>query len=266
MNTSSFNYQWKHWKKLQFESENKGKLLEGYTLRMWEQITGKKGSLEGMTIGDFGCGPGRFLEVVRMKNGRVVGIEADEAALEIAKQHFKNDPHVVLYQGDVLQAPIESNSLDGAFSIGVLHHTKDPFRGFQEMVRTVKPGGWVAVSVYKKGGYYDFPTLRLYRTMFRLLRPLFGYTLPLWYSYAVVSLFLPVARIPFLGKAVRAIFPFVALPDFQWSAHDTFDSLTPFHQRAYTTAEVQAWFEKCGLVDIEQTPWAATSFRAKKPL
>lgn len=265
MSVSSFGYQWRTWRKLQFESENKGKPMEGYTLGMWEEITGKTGSLEGMTIGDFGCGPGRFLEVVRMKKGKAIGIDEDETALAVAREHFRNDPGVSLMQGDILHPPLQSDSLDGAFSIGVLHHTKDPFQGFQEMVRTVRPGGWVAISVYKKGGYYDFPTVRLWRLFFRLLNPMFGYALPFWYSYAVVRLLLPVARIPFIGKAVRALIPFVALPDFQWAVHDTFDSLTPFHQKAFTAAQVREWFEACGLVQIEQSSFAPTAWRGVKP-
>ena len=35
----SFGYQWTRWPRVQFESENVGRPMEGHTTRMWERIT-----------------------------------------------------------------------------------------------------------------------------------------------------------------------------------------------------------------------------------
>ncbi len=59
----SFSYQWNKWPKIQFESENKGKIMEGHTLKMWERITGvKEINLTDKLMIDFGCGSGRFID------------------------------------------------------------------------------------------------------------------------------------------------------------------------------------------------------------
>jgi uncharacterized protein YbaR (Trm112 family) len=63
---SSFGYEWRKWSRLQFESENVGRPTAGHTSRMFEAITGLRPSdLAGKLVVEFGCGPGRFLDLVR---------------------------------------------------------------------------------------------------------------------------------------------------------------------------------------------------------
>lgn len=258
--TKSFGYQWNKWSKVQFESENKNKVMEGHTLKMWEKITAIQATdLRGAVIADFGCGPGRFIEIVRMKNGRAIGIDLSEA-VEAAAENFRGDSNVLICQADILNPPIKSHSMDGSFSIGVLHHTPDPAKGFGELVKTVKPGGWVAISVYGKGGYYDFPTVRMYRQFFKLFWPLGKHYFPLTYSYLAAYILRPLSFIPFLGHFLRLAFPFVRLPDPNWSLLDTFDSVTPTYQSAHESYEVYQWFRTNGLIEIEPSDWGFTSY------
>ena len=70
---SSFSYQWNKWSRVQFESDNAGGPMEGHTLRMWERITGIEDSdLGEQLVADFGCGPGRFIDIARRKKARVI--------------------------------------------------------------------------------------------------------------------------------------------------------------------------------------------------
>src|SRR3954468_11188570 len=88
---SSFGFEWTRWPRVQFESENVGRPMEGHTTRMWERITGAGlGDVAGKTIVDFGCGPGRFLDVVRRKGGLAVGIDLS-AAVDAARRNFRDD-------------------------------------------------------------------------------------------------------------------------------------------------------------------------------
>ena len=153
----SFGYQWHRWPKVQFESENVGKPMEGHTRQMWERITGISPSgvdLTGSVVLDMGCGPGRFIDVARSKGARVIGIDYSSAA-DVAAANFAHDPDVCICQADALRLPLRPNSVDGAFSIGVLHHTPDPKLGVAQAFHTLRPGGWFAVVVYGRGGYYD---------------------------------------------------------------------------------------------------------------
>jgi uncharacterized protein YbaR (Trm112 family) len=91
----SFAAQWRRWSRVQFESENRGRPMAGHTRTMWERITGMAGTLTGSTVGDFGSGSGRFLEIVRAKGGRALGLELSDAA-DVAAAHFAHDPDVLV--------------------------------------------------------------------------------------------------------------------------------------------------------------------------
>jgi len=263
----SFGYQWNRWPRVQFDSENIGRPMQGHTGRMFERITGQ-GSLDGQLILDMGCGPGRFIETARSKGAKVIGIDYS-SAVEAAQENFKNDPDVCICQADALHLPLPANSVDGAYSIGVLHHTTDPRRGVEEAARVVRARGWFGLSVYSKGGYYDFPTVQAWRRIFQALWPFAGHYPPLLYSYATVYGMRPLARIPLIGpllaKALRLLFPCVSLPDVRWSFLDTFDRVTPSYQSAHQAFEVFQWLKSVGMEEIEPSDWGFSAFHARQP-
>jgi SAM-dependent methyltransferase len=282
----SFGYQWNRWPRLQFDSENVGRPMQGHTGQMFERITGqnrgqsrgqnrRQDSLAGQLILDIGCGPGRFIETARSKGAKVIGIDYS-TAVEAAARNFSDDPNVCICQADALKLPLPADSVDGAYSIGVLHHTPDPRQGVHEAARVVRPGGWFALSVYGQGGYYDFPTVKAWRRIFRALWPIAGHYPPLLYSYATAYGLRPLAAIlpwlgplgklgPLLGKALRLPFPSVQLPDVRWSFLDTFDSVTPSYQSAHQAFEVFQWLKSGGMEEIEPADWGLGAFHARQP-
>src|SRR5689334_16604816 len=114
---SSFGYEWSRWPRVQFEDANVGRPMAGHTTRMWERITGVIGRLKGQTIIDFGCGPGRFLDVARRRGACAVGIDLS-LAVESARRNFIDDPDVLVVRGDLTQPPFQSGVFDGGFTIG----------------------------------------------------------------------------------------------------------------------------------------------------
>jgi SAM-dependent methyltransferase len=242
--------------------------MEGHTLGMWERIVGFQErclDLAGKTVVDIGCGPGRFIDVARSKGATVIGIDYS-GAVEVARDNFSHDPNVCICQGDALRLPLRSGSLDGAFSIGVLHHTPEPEKGVKDAFRILNAGGWFGLSVYGRGGYYDFPSLQVWRKLFNVLWPLFKHYPPLAYTYVTNYALRPIAvAVPFVGKAIRVFFPFVKLPDRQWSILDTFDSITPCYQSAHESYEVFSWLKKAGFQQIEPSNWGFSAFAGLKP-
>jgi SAM-dependent methyltransferase len=251
----SFGWQWNKWSRVQFESENKGRKYEGHTLNMWEKITGKtEKDLSGELIADYGCGPGRFVEVARIKNARVVGLDYS-SAVEAAHEIFGKDENVLIVQGDILQPPFKKGVFDGAFSIGVLHHTPGPKKGFEEIADSVKQGGWVAAALYGQGGYYDLPAIKFWRRVFKFLWPVFGHYPPLIYTYFTNIVFYPLGLFRWTRTLINSFFPFMLLKDFRWSILDTFDSVTPSYQSGHTQHEVFTWFKEKNFSKIEVPDW-----------
>lgn len=266
----SFGWQWNHWSRVQFDSENIGKPMEGHTGRMWHTICGVADSdsqgLEGKLVLDIGCGPGRFVEVARNKGATVIGIDYSIAA-DAAAKNFANDPNVCIVQADALKLPFPRDTFDAAFSIGVLHHTPNPSGGVKEAFRVLRSSGWLAIAVYGKSGYYKYPNVQAWRWIFSALWPYFSYRPALIYTYVTVTLFSPISRLSrTLGRMVKIPFPFISLPDKNWSLLDTFDSVTPSYQSGHESYEVFSWFKETGFHEIEPTNWGATSWRGIKPV
>lgn len=261
--TSNFSYQWNKWSQTQFESKNVGRPMEGHTNNMWRMITGLKDhEIEGSLIGDFGCGSGRFIEIARMKKGRVIGIDLSDA-VESAREFFQDDSEVLICQGDILHPPLAEKCLDIAFSIGVLHHTPDPEQGFREIVRRVRAGGKIAISVYGKGGHYDFSMVRWYRKLFNVLWHMFGHRPPLFYSWFTTYILAPFDKIPVIRGITYRIFPHIRLADPKWSYLDTFDSITTSYQSGHDFDEVYQWFIHGNVGDIQKSEWGGVSMRGK---
>ncbi|MDB5329060.1 MAG: Methyltransferase type 11 [Phycisphaerales bacterium] len=263
---ASFGYEWNRWPRVQFESENLGRPMEGHTTRMWERITGASDEdVRGKTVVDFGCGPGRFLDIVRRKGGVAIGIDL-RPAVDCARDNFKDDPDVLVVQGDLFRPPFRPGTFDGGFSIGVLHHTPDPPRGLEALARLVRPQGWVSCCVYPKGDFYDFLSVRRLRAVHLRLRSVFGYRFAMAYSY-----FAAYALAPFVRKAkqfgLRRPMQFVErnwlvslyLKDARWRVLDTFDAITPEIASTHTAEEVREWLEKAHCREVRMTPWCPTS-------
>jgi SAM-dependent methyltransferase len=260
---ASFAFEWLRWGRVQFESDNIGKPMQGHTQGMFERIVGhNEANYAGQVVLDVGCGSGRFTDVVRRKGGRVIAVDYSAAA-EVAYRNFEFDDQVLVCQADALALPIKPRSVDGPFSIGVLHHTPDPQKGFDELVNATRNGGWVAIAVYGKGGFYDSPRVTLWRSLFGALRPLFGYVPPLLYAYIGAYVIYPLTHIPVLGSALRLVYPNVNIPDRRWRVLDNFDAITPSYQSAHTSFQVFNWFKEAGLVDIEPSDWGSTAYHSR---
>jgi SAM-dependent methyltransferase len=264
----SFGYEWQKWSRVQFDSENVGGPMAGHTEKMFDTITGfSEEFLKGKMIVEFGCGPGRFLDVVRRRGGITVGIDMS-MAVESARENFKDDPGVLIVQGDILNPPFRKNSFDAGYSIGVLHHTPDPAKGLEKLFGVVKENGQVACSVYSKEGLYDYPSVTIYRKIHNASKSLFGNKLALGYAHFSAHILyhglLLLRRIPkvryFAGYLERYVFVNVNFPDPRWRTLDVFDAITPSYASTHTPEELISWFSAAGCNNLTQRPWGTTTF------
>ena len=264
---ASFGHEWTRWPRVQFEANNRGRPLEGHTTRMWETCTGRSGDdVNDQVVAEFGCGPGRFLDVLRRRRARAVGIELSRAA-DVARVNLGDDPDVLILRADLLAPPLREGVLDGAYSIGVLHHTPDPERGVSSMSRAVRPGGWVACCVYPRGGFYDQPSVARLRRVHARLMNRFGHYPALGYAYLAAYGLAPlIARgrrlpklAPLLRHVEREVLPLLFLPDVRWRVLDLFDAITPAIATTHTEDEVRLWMSAAGCEGLRTTAWCLTS-------
>lgn len=113
----------------------------------------------GQTMLDVGCGPGNLTVDLarRVAPGQVVGVDASEAVIELARQENADEQHVRFEVADAYALPFEDDSFDVVHAHQVLQHLADPVAALTEMRRVARPGGIVAVRDADYAGMTWFP-------------------------------------------------------------------------------------------------------------
>jgi SAM-dependent methyltransferase len=114
----------------------------------------------GLTAGDrvldMGCGAGRHAFEMYRRGGVVVAFDMDAQELADVQRVFSQmrDAHEVptgaiatIQQGDAMALPFDDGEFDRVVAAEVLEHIPDDVDAIRELVRVLRPGGTLAVSV-----------------------------------------------------------------------------------------------------------------------
>ena len=97
---------------------------------------------------DVGCGSGRWSMMVAPKVGRLHLLDASKDALAVARHNLANVPNVSFHLASVDNIPLDDESLDFAFSLGVLHHVPDTAAAIRSIAAKLKAGAPFLVYLY----------------------------------------------------------------------------------------------------------------------
>ncbi len=109
-------------------------------------------SAPGLKVLEIGVGAGAdFVSWIR-GGACVTGVDFTEAGVTLTKENvsvhgFENNRHSLL-RADAENLPLRENAFDVVFSYGVLHHTPDTRKAFQEAHRVLKSGGDFRCMIY----------------------------------------------------------------------------------------------------------------------
>jgi ubiquinone/menaquinone biosynthesis C-methylase UbiE len=174
---------------------------------------------------DGGCGGGRYLVALsRLGASEVRGIDISEDAVRVANQRLnERSLRGEAIQASVLEIPFPDNSFDYVVSSGVIHHTPNPKKGFDELVRVLKPGGKFFLSVYGRGGTKWFFKVDIWR-------------------YTIAKI------IPF--RVMQAIWKFLGVPANKRYA--ILDNIYVPYCYRYTEKEIVTWLKDVGFKNIRR--------------
>ncbi len=105
----------------------------------------------GTRILEVGCGTGQLSNFLGMTWGRnVYGTDMCVASLTLGEEFRRRQKidEVAFLQMNLFRPVFREDSFDLVICNGVLHHTSDPFLGFQSISRLIKRGGFIIVGLY----------------------------------------------------------------------------------------------------------------------
>jgi ubiquinone/menaquinone biosynthesis C-methylase UbiE len=97
---------------------------------------------------DVGCGSGRWAKLVAPRVGRLHCVDASEQALAVARSSLAGLSNCEFHHASVDAIPVEPDSADFAYSLGVLHHVPDTQAGLSSVVSRLKRGAPFLVYLY----------------------------------------------------------------------------------------------------------------------
>jgi len=223
---------------------------------------------KGKFVLDAGCGMGRFTRVALELGAEVVAVDLSDA-VERTKELLKRYPKLHLIQCDLLKLPLKKEIFDIVYSQGVVHHTANTKKAFENISELVKPRGMLTVWVYGKAGRYrDFKTnpLRQDRQYFKKIMPV------VWLvvlfrgiisdSLRTVTTKMPIPLLYSLCYIIAwiGILPLIKYLTFSvhsnWRVRlqENFDWLSPEYQTHHTKEEVIGWFRSRDFNNLKLLP------------
>ncbi|MEO2033292.1 MAG: methyltransferase domain-containing protein [Planctomycetaceae bacterium] len=201
--------------------------------------------LPGMRVLDAGCGGGRYSKICAEAGATVVGVDHSRA-VDKARRLCEHLPNVKFAQADLKQLPLERESFDFVFSIGVMHHDADTRVVFDAVAAMVKPGGRYSVWLYRRNQWWQeginsgirAVTTRMPQSILRMI----------CHPGAVLG------GIPVVNRTLNKVVNFSAHPSYENRVCDTFDWWAPEYQHHHTDRELRGWFSEAGFHDLRVLP------------
>jgi carbamoyltransferase len=106
------------------------------------------------TVLDVGCGTGQLANFLGISCRRVIGTDICFNSLRLGERFRKehNLGRVRFVQMNLFRPCFKPKQFDVILCCGVLHHTSDPFGGFQRLLPLLKPGGHIVIGIYNRYG------------------------------------------------------------------------------------------------------------------
>jgi len=250
---NSFGFQWNKFEKTQVDSSlqtNRSKT------RFLQETSWDSELLNNKLVMDAGCGAGRFSEIALGRGCRLIAVDFS-SAVDTAQRNLKSDKKLVV-QADLSKLPIQSNSMDYIYCIGVLQHTKDPETIVKELVRCLKLGGELTLTFYEDSSWH----VKLYskylvrpitkRIPPKLLLKILLKTSLIWFPLSSWLFKLPQP----LSRVFRFLIPIANYVEYEYRSRedalneavlDTFDMLSPAYDRPIKKSTILKWISSSGI-------------------
>ena len=199
----------------------------------------------GKNILDAGCGMGRnSYWSLKWGASKLTAFDYDARSVSAAQRNLRDFPQASVVFADIYKMPWR-NEFDLGFSIGVIHHLKEPKMAVDNIIQALKPGGTLLLWLYSYEGNEWIPRfIDPVRKNFTSRMPV---RLVYWLSYIPASLLWAWLKIaggstPYLRELGTARL---------WQVHNiVMDQLIPEVANYWKKSEVQSLLSGLPLENI----------------
>ena len=147
-------------------NENKGTLLfKGNRNKLSEALKGFIGLNKSFI--EIGSGTSQLSNYLAAgTNNKIYAFDPTESALKLGHDFAtkNNINNVNFVNADIFDDVLQDEVFDFVWCSGVLHHTKDPYAGFEIIQRSLKSNGYIFIGLYNKyGRFRTYVRQRLYK-------------------------------------------------------------------------------------------------------
>ena len=149
-------------------------------------LLGESGYLKGKKVLDSGCGPGRYVDLMRAYDPeKIVGLDQGKRLIGVLKERFKGDTIVEIVKGTCEKLEFPDETFDFVLSNGVIHHTPSDIKTMIiDHARVLRKGGAMFIMLVGYGGLelkmweflrnflYDVPMEEMLETLKGCVSPL----------------------------------------------------------------------------------------------
>ena len=207
---------------------------------------------------DFGCGTGRWAKFVAEKVSFLICIDASSKATNVAKRNLIDKKNCYVIQCMIDKLPILDNSLDFAYSLGVLHHLPDTGCAMKSCADKLKSGAPFLIYLYYAFDNRPFWYFLIWKCT-DIIRKIVS-KLPFFLKYFLTNIiasviYFPLARASFYLEKIGIGVSNIPLSEYRKKSFYTMrtDSLDRFGTRLeqrFTKRHIERMMENAGLENI----------------
>lgn len=125
--------------------------------RIEQKLVPQVGLIRDKKILNVGCGTGGFNVAAHRKEAKCWGIEPDPDAIAIChlKAKIYNIPENTFIHGTAENIPFPDNDFDIVYCFTVLEHVQNVSRSLEEMLRVLRPGGFLYIHSPHYFSFYE---------------------------------------------------------------------------------------------------------------
>lgn len=267
---AGFGDEWSRFDQTALSDEELSRMFENYfSIFQWDKLPDN-------AVGfDLGCGSGRWAKLVAPLVGKLYLFDPSEDALNVARKNLAGQTNCEFALADADNIPLEDNSCDFGYSLGVLHHIPDTEAGMRNCVAKLKPGAPFLVYLY-----YNFDNRpawfrAVWKTSDAVRRAVCRLPHPLRYGLSQVlaaGVYFPLARTALVAEKLGANVANFPLSQYRNNSfyvmrNDALDRFGTRLEKRFSREQIEAMMERCGLENITFSTtsfWTAVGFKKRQ--